>query len=86
VVAEIVNSQDVGMVECRDRLRFLLKAPQPFRIAGKSRRQHLDRHLAVEPRIARPVHLTHAARTSQRHDHVRSKFGAGSKRHECPQL
>jgi hypothetical protein len=49
------------MIQCRDRLRLLLKTPEPLGIAGESHRQDLDRDLAVEPRIPRPIHLTHAA-------------------------
>ena len=37
---------------------------------GDGRRKHLDRHLAAQPRVARPVDLAHAARAERREDLV----------------
>ena len=38
---------------------------RPLRIAGSVARQNLDRHVAIEPRVARPVDLAHAAGAEQ---------------------
>ena len=76
MLAKIMNRQNVGMIQRRDRLRLLLKAPQPFRIAGKRRRQNFDRNLAIQPRVSRAIHLTHAAGAGGRHDLVGPEFRA----------
>ena len=76
MLAEVVNGEDVGVIQGGNRLRLLLKTPQPLGIAGKSCRQHLDRDLAVEPRITSPIHLTHAARAQRRLDLIRPEFRA----------
>ena len=86
VLAKIMNRQDVGMIERRNRLRLLLEPQHPLRIARKRRRQHLHRHVAIEPRIPRPIHLAHAARACWCHDLVRTEFGARGERHLCAQL
>ena len=38
VQPDVVNGQDVGMIECRGRPRFLLEAPQPLRVVGELER------------------------------------------------
>ena len=47
-------------------------------------RQHLDRDVALEPRVARAVDLAHAARAERRQDLVRAEALAGSEGHETP--
>jgi hypothetical protein len=58
------------MIQRRNRLCFLLEAPQPFRVADECRRQNFDRNLAVQPRIACAIDLSHAASTRRRNDLV----------------
>ena len=48
---------------------------------GDARRQHLDRHLAVEPGVARAVHLAHASRAEGSDDPVGSEAAAGLECH-----
>jgi hypothetical protein len=56
-----VDRDDVGMVERGDRARFTGEALQPRRIIRHVRGQNLERHVASQPRIVRPVHFAHAA-------------------------
>ena len=49
------------MVERRQHLRLALEARQPFGIAGKGVRQHLNGDVPVEGRVPRSVDITHAA-------------------------
>ena len=58
---EAVNLRDVGMIERRQRLRLALESRQPLRVAGKRRRQRLQRDVAAQLRVARPIDLAHAA-------------------------
>ena len=83
VLAEVEDGADDGVIQGGNCLRLLLKKPQPLGIAGKSCRQHLDRDLAVEPRITRTIHLTHAASTEWGKNFIWTKFGAGGREHVC---
>ena len=60
-----------GWFSAAGRLRLPLEPPQAIRSsADERRRQHLDRDVAFEPGIARPVDLAHAARAERREDLV----------------
>jgi hypothetical protein len=61
IVADVIERQDVGMRERRDRLGFSLEPIERGAVGCESRRQDLDRHLAIEPRIAGAIHLAHPA-------------------------
>src|SRR5262249_10245991 len=51
---------------------------------GERRRQHLDRHLALEPRVGGAVHLAHAALAELAGDLVGADARAGGDgRHRC---
>ena len=50
------------MIECRHGPRFALEAAPQLGVRGNFRRQDLDRHHALESRVARPIDLAHAAR------------------------
>jgi hypothetical protein len=69
------------VVQCRSRAGLSLEAPQTVRIRRDGLRKHLDRDLAFEPRVARPVHLSHAARAQRRQDFVRAQTSADGERH-----
>ena len=43
--------------------------------------QHLDRDVALEARVARAVHLAHAAGAERRQDLVRAETGPGREGH-----
>ena len=67
----------MGMRELRDRLRLPLEAlPQLFG-GGKMVGQDLDRDHSLEPGVARPVDLSHAARANRGDDFVRPETRAG---------
>jgi hypothetical protein len=83
LVADVVEGADVGMREPRDRFGFTLQALFPGRIGRETLRQHLDRDVALEPRIARPVHLAHAAGAEESHDFVGPELRALSQGHRA---
>ena len=59
--ADIVHHRYVRMVQRRRGACFLLESRQALGIRGELGRQHLDRHLAAQPRVFGQVHLPHAA-------------------------
>jgi len=69
------------MIQGRCGIGFQLEAVQALRIGRERCRQDLDGHVAFEPRIARAIHLAHAAGADGGHDLVRSKAGFAPKRH-----
>ncbi len=81
VAAEIVQREDVRMGEPRDRARLALEPRQRRRVSSDFLRQHLDGHLAPEPRVPRPVDLPHSARTEGREDLVGTEPGPGRQGH-----
>ncbi len=62
---EAVDRADVRMIQRGEHPRLPLEAREPLGVARERVRQELDRDIALELRVARAVHLTHAARTEQ---------------------
>jgi len=82
---DVMERADVRMVQRRDGARFAVEAFAELRIRRQRVRQDLDRHRAIEARIARPIHLPHAARAEGRLDLIRAETGACDQSHvrEC---
>jgi hypothetical protein len=73
-----IDRRDVGVIERRERLRLALEPRHALRVVGERVRQDLDRHLAAERRVRRPIHLTHSAFANERGDLVDAEAGAGT--------
>jgi hypothetical protein len=58
------------MVERGSRLRLLYESPATALVGDAMRGQHLDGHLAPEPRIAGAIDLAHAPGANQAEDLV----------------
>ena len=58
------------MRERRDRAGFALEARERLGVIGKLLGKHLDRNLAAEAQVFRPVHLAHAAGAERRENLV----------------
>ena len=78
---EPVDGGDVRMIQRGKRLRFTRESRQAVRIVRKRLRQDLDRHVAIQPGIARPVDLPHPPFADRRGDFVDTKPGIGVKGH-----
>jgi hypothetical protein len=65
------------MVQCGERLGFALEARDALGIGSNLRRQDLQRDVAIELGVARPLDVTHSARPDSCGDLVRSEPGAG---------
>ena len=83
---EVVNGQDVGMRNRRDRPDLALEAGGRILVGGHVRQQHLDGDLAIEPGIAGAVHDAHAARANHLEDFVGSEQFANPGQAAAPPL
>ena len=72
VRADVINLADVGMVERGNRSRFA------FKTLGELCGRNLDCNQATQPRIARPIHFAHAARTNSGFYALGSELCSGS--------
>ena len=63
------------MVEGREQLGLARKAGCALGIVHELVGQHLEGDVATESRVARAIHLAHAAGTEQRYDFVRAEAG-----------
>ena len=62
VLADVKNRNNVGMIQGGSGLGFLLKAAKALGIARPVLGKYLDRHVALQRRIAGAIYLAHAAR------------------------
>jgi len=62
-------------------LRFAMEAREAIRIGCERRQQDLQRNVAIELRIPRPIYLAHAAGANRGNDFVRPESDAGTERH-----
>jgi len=70
VVTDVVQRADVRVVEPRDGLGLALHTLAQRGFLREVRRQNLDRHVAVEPRVAGAVNFAHAPGAEGFHDDV----------------
>ena len=66
----VVDGEDAGVPERGHRPGLLLEAPDAVGRGRPVARDHLDRDLAAEARVAGPIDLAHPARTEGREDLV----------------
>ena len=71
-----MDGDDVRVVERRDGERLAFESLAAIRIGGSDFGQHPQCDIALEPRIARPIHLTHAPDAEQADDLVGAETGA----------
>ena len=78
---EAVDRRDVGMIQRRQELRLALEAREAVRIGGEELGQDFQRDVAIEPRVARAIHLAHAARADGDDDLVSAEPCSGTHCH-----
>ena len=61
LAADVVDRQDVGVAERRDDAGFALEARERLRVVGETLGEHLDRDVALQPRVPGAIHLAHSA-------------------------
>ena len=72
-----MNRGDVRMVEGGQQLRFALEARNALRIAAERVGKDLDRDVAPELGVARPVDFAHPTHSERGENFVRSEAHAG---------
>src|SRR5438034_4736149 len=71
------------MIQRGERLRFTLKPRKAVGVACEGLGQDLDRHVAIQSRIARPIHLPHPAFADPGRDAVDAETCAGCEGQRC---
>jgi len=74
---ESMNPRDVLMAQRGQQPCLALETRQPLRIERKCRRQHLDRHIAPQPRITGAENFAHATGAKRGDDFVGAEAGTG---------
>ena len=77
LLADVVERADVRMRELAIGAAFAVEPFAELRVGGQRVGEDLDRDGAVEARVARLVHLAHAARADRGGDLVGAEAGAG---------
>src|ERR1700730_10811605 len=70
VRSDVVDDGDVGVVEDPRGFGLLLEAAEAVGVLREGRWQDLDRDLAAQARVFRPIHLPHPASAERREDLV----------------
>ena len=73
-----VDVRDVRMVQRGERLCFARETREAFGVARERVGQDFDRDVAIELRIARAIHLAHAACADVRDDFIDAEARAGA--------
>ena len=69
------------MIQRGEDLRLPLESRRIVRVLRELRGQDLHRHIAIEPRIVRAVHLSHSAGAQQPDDLIYANACSGGKGH-----
>ena len=77
---DIVQCTDMRMVKLGNRAGLAIETLTELRVRRKRGVQDFDGDGAIEPRVARPVHLSHPTGTDQRQDLVGTETGSGIER------
>ena len=86
LIPEVEDRENVRMRKCRDRLRLTLEPSERIRVRRKQLGENLDRNVAVQLPIPRPVDLPHPARPERREDLVGTETSSGCERHQVGAL
>src|SRR6516165_9793532 len=77
-----VDRDDVGMAQGSDALCLTLETGAAFRGASRRIREDLEGNVAFQSRIARPIHLAHAAGAERRQNLISAEPSACHEGHE----
>ena len=72
----VMDGQNVGVGQGRDRPRLALKPRKRIGLAGELRRDRLDGHFAAEAGITGTIDVTHPSRAEESDDFVGTQFDA----------
>ena len=77
VLDHVIDGRYIRMVERCQRARLALESRDGIGVGRNARRHNLDRHVASEAHITRPVDFPHAAGPEQRDNLVSADTRAG---------
>ena len=60
-IADVVNREDVGVRQCGDGAGLAIEPLAHRRVGERASRHCFDRNVAAQTRVARAIHLAHAA-------------------------
>ena len=70
VIADFVNRTDVGMIQSGGGTGLMPESCNPDRILAKRVREDLNRNLASQFLVPRPIHLSHSTFSQGREDFI----------------
>jgi hypothetical protein len=76
-----VDMRDVRMIERCERLGFACESGESVGVIGERIREDLQRDVAIEFRVTRPIHLPHPAFADLGGDFVDAETGTGCEGH-----
>jgi hypothetical protein len=77
-----MDGRDMWMIQRRENLSFALEAGETIDTSRDRIPQDLQRNIATELGVTRPIDLAHAAAADQRQDFVRAEASARGESHE----
>ena len=80
--ADLVDRDDVGMVQRRGGPRLLLEPREAFAVGRERLGKDLQRDFAAEPRVPRPVDLSHSPGPERAENFESPETGTGRDGHE----
>lgn len=80
---ESVDVRDVWVVQGGEGFGLAFQPRHAVRVVGKAVRQHLDRDLAVQSRVACAKHLPHPSRAQRRENLVRADLRPNGEGHRA---
>jgi hypothetical protein len=86
LLANVIDSSDVGMVELGQRESFLTKTSAGILVDQQSRGNDLDGDITLQAFIPSEVHDSHPACTKWRDNFIGTELGARGEGHRCAQL
>ena len=78
--------RDMRVIQRRQHLRLPLEACEAIGIEREALGQHLDRHVALQSRVARAIDFAHAAGADRGDDFIRAETSARSERHSTARV
>jgi hypothetical protein len=81
LMSDVEQGADVRMIERRKRPRLAFEAVAELGIARERLGEDFDRDRPIQARVARAIHLTHAAGTEGPQHFVRTEAVASGQRH-----
>src|SRR5262245_21168130 len=81
--AHVIDCQQIGMIQCAEDARLMLKALKTITVNSHSRRQNFDCHNAIKPSIPSAINLAHSTGAKRCNDFVRPELCTRVEGHRC---